>query len=537
MAQLAATGANSIRTWGVEGADAILDEAHALGLTVTIGIWLGHERHGFDYGDEAQVAEQMARAKAAVLAHKDHPALLMWGIGNEMEGFGDGNDPTIWKAVNDIAAMVKELDPHHPTMTVTAEIGGDRVEWLHRRSPAIDVHGINSYGGAPSLPKRLAEAGATKPYVLTEFGTVGSWESGKTAWGSPYEQTSTEKAAFFKLSYESAVLEQPGKALGAYVFTWGFKMEGTATWLGLLLPDGSTIATVDAMTEYWTGEPPANRSPVVTPLRIDGPDQVKPGALISVSTDVSDPESKSLTARWTLRPESSEMLTGGDFRRDLPDIPEAIVEATLDDVRLRMPPEPGAYRLFYYVNDGAGKAATASLPILVMGTPRPRLPIDVYTDGLEAMPWAPAGWMGNVDDLTLDGDYRASVHRGDRSVRLHYTGTFNWVGVAWQHPPNNWGDQEGGFDVTGARALEVWARGEYGGEKVTFGVGIIGNDKPFADSAIVKGKAVELTDSWTRYTVPLSRKDLSSIKTAFVITISGRRTPVTVYLDDVRFVK
>ena len=53
--RLAEAGANSVRTWGAEGLDDILDEAHEHGLTVTAGIWLGHERHGFDYGDPAQV--------------------------------------------------------------------------------------------------------------------------------------------------------------------------------------------------------------------------------------------------------------------------------------------------------------------------------------------------------------------------------------------------------------------------------------------------------------------------------------------------
>ena len=45
--QLAAAGANSVRTWGGE-VGILLDEAHARGMTVTVGIWLGHERHGFD---------------------------------------------------------------------------------------------------------------------------------------------------------------------------------------------------------------------------------------------------------------------------------------------------------------------------------------------------------------------------------------------------------------------------------------------------------------------------------------------------------
>ncbi len=76
--ELAAAGANSVRTWGADGLDARLDEAHALGLSVTVGIWLGHERHGFDYGDPEQVAAQLERARRAVLRYKDHPALLMW---------------------------------------------------------------------------------------------------------------------------------------------------------------------------------------------------------------------------------------------------------------------------------------------------------------------------------------------------------------------------------------------------------------------------------------------------------------------------
>ena len=52
--ELAAAGGNSIRTWGGDDIDALLDAAHELGLSVTVGIWLGHERHGFDYDDVSQ---------------------------------------------------------------------------------------------------------------------------------------------------------------------------------------------------------------------------------------------------------------------------------------------------------------------------------------------------------------------------------------------------------------------------------------------------------------------------------------------------
>ena len=46
-----AYGANSIRTWGVNDAISVLDEAHSKGLSVVFGMWVAVERQGFDYND------------------------------------------------------------------------------------------------------------------------------------------------------------------------------------------------------------------------------------------------------------------------------------------------------------------------------------------------------------------------------------------------------------------------------------------------------------------------------------------------------
>ena len=459
--ELAAAGANSIRTWGAEGAGEILDKAHSLGMTVTVGIWLGHERHGFDYRDKSQIERQLQQARDAVLKYRDHPALLLWGIGNEMEGFESGDDPVIWAAVNNVAAMVKELDPNHPTMTVTAEIGGGRIASLHAHSPDIDIHGINSYGGALSVAERLREGGGTKPYVITEFGPVGSWEMPTTDWGAPYEQTSTQKADFYRQSYEKAVLAAPGQVLGSYAFLWGHKMEGTSTWFGMMLSDGAKLGAVDAMTELWSGKPPDDFSPTIEALVVDTATELDPGAEVRVSTVAVDPEGKAVELNWVLRPESGEYLTGGDFRHALPDLESAVVDAAEGKAVVRMPDEPGPYRLFAYAHDPAGNAATANIPLLVKGEVQPRMPVSVYEDSLESMPWAPSGWMGNVDSLSLDGSFADDTHECPAVIRMRYTGTFGWVGVAWQNPPNNWGEQDGGFDLTGATELELWARGEY----------------------------------------------------------------------------
>lgn len=363
--ELARAGGNSVRTWGADDIGALLDAAHALGLSVTVGIWLGHERHGFDYGDEQQVARQKERVRRIVLRHRNHPALLLWGLGNETEGFEEGDNPIIWSAVNDIAEMVKDLDPNHPTMTVTAFVHGERIDYVHKRSPGIDIHGINAYAGARTVPGRLRAAGATKPFVLTEFGPAGPWEMPTTDWGAPYEQTSTQKAAFYRTVYKQAVLAAPGQALGSYAFLWGHKMEGTATWFGMFTNDGARTAVVDTMTELWTGSPPADRAPSIEPLVIDGKRKLKSGDIVDVRSSASDPDGGRLCVRWLLQPESGEYTTGGDFRPDLPIIEGAIFDSSIDGARVRMPKEPGPYRLFIYVYDESGNAATANIPLLV----------------------------------------------------------------------------------------------------------------------------------------------------------------------------
>ena len=535
---LQAAGGNSVRTWDAgETTGELLDRAHALGLTVTLGIWLGHERHGFDYADETQVEGQYQRARDIVLRFRDHPALLLWGIGNEMEGFEQGDNPRIWAAVNDIAAMVKELDPNHPTMTVTTFVHGERIDFVHRRMPSIDIHGINAYGGAGVVPSLLRDGDASKPFVLTEFGPVGPWETGMTAWDAPLEATSTEKADFYRQSYEQAILASPGQALGAYAFLWGNKVEATTTWFGMWLEDGKRLAAVDTMSELWTGQPPSFPVPAIDPLVAASGTTGDPGDLLRVTASGHGEEVAGLQALWELKADSLETSTGGDFRADMPVIENAIVGASLTDAEVLLPSAPGPYRLYYTVWDEHGGAATANLPLLVAGEKRTPLPLPVYEDGFEGMPWAPSGWMGQTEELTLDGSSTEQVRSGKHSIRMRYTGLYGWVGVAWQHPPNNWGDQPGGFDLTGASALEVWARGQYGGEKVAFGVGLADENQPYPDSAIERIEDIVLTSEWQRIVVPLKRKDLSSIKNGFVVTLTGRSSTVTVYLDGIRFIE
>lgn len=539
---LAEAGGNSTRTWGADGLGPRLDEAHRLGLTVTVGIWLGHERHGFNYNDAAQVAAQYQRARQAILAYRNHPALLMWGIGNEMEGFGEGNNAAIWSAVNNIAAMAHQLDPNHPTMTVVAEIGGSRVKAIHQLCPDIDIVGINSYGGVESLPERYRKAGGTRPFVITEFGPPGAWETPKNVWGAPPELTSTAKAAAYRRAWSKGVEGSRGPALGGYAFTWGHKQEVTATWFGMLLPDGSRLAAVDAMTEAWTGRPPANRCPVIDSLALDGPDRVPPGATVEARLRTSDPEGDPLKVHWILQRERVGASVGGDAETAPPTYPGAIVAGRLDGASVKMPKGGGGYRLFAYIRDGHGGAAVANIPLFDEGPPEipsaPRIavPLVLYDDdGRTAPPYVPSGWMGNTGGLKLVEDCADRPHTGKTCIRCTYQPGDGWAGVVWQHPANAWGDNPGGRNLTGAHQLSFWARGEKGGETVSFGVGIIGDDKPFPDTAHARREGVRLGREWTRYTIDLDGHDLSRITSGFFFSVAGSGAPTVFYLDDLVF--
>jgi hypothetical protein len=134
-------GGNSIRTWGVERAQQVLDEAQKRGLSVMLGFWLQHERHGFDYDNKDKVLKQLNYYKSIVDKFKNHPALLVWGIGNELNL--QYTNPACWNAVEDIA------DFFH-----TADIGKftEKLEWY-----LYEFHQIlktRQVGGSSSRPDK-----------------------------------------------------------------------------------------------------------------------------------------------------------------------------------------------------------------------------------------------------------------------------------------------------------------------------------------------------------------------------------------------
>ncbi len=371
---LASLGGNTIRTWGADQLEprrwedgrvmSLMDRAHELGLKVCAGYWVEHPGHDFDYDDPAQVEKQLQSVRAFVNEWKDHPALLMWGVGNEVAG---PDMARVFRELNTISAEIKKLDPDHPTMTATAGIWPSHGALFKQHCPDIDILGVNAYAGLPAVPQELLRQGYDGPYLITEYGPIGHWECAVTPWGAEIEQASADKARTYTAFHSSAITNQPDRALGGFVFLWGQKQERTDTWYSMFLRTGEKVATVDELAKIWSGRYPPNRAPLV-----EGIDTelffaaAKPGAEFSASVRATDPESDALEFDWVVRRESSDKKFGGAFESAPEDVPGCVLSGDESDaIRIRLPDEPGNYRLHVYVRDGQGGAGTANIPFQV----------------------------------------------------------------------------------------------------------------------------------------------------------------------------
>ena len=63
-----------------------------------------------------QIRKQTEKIVSIVKKTKDHPAVLMWAIGNELDFVPplEPFNPRVWDAVNQAARAIHAVDPNHP---------------------------------------------------------------------------------------------------------------------------------------------------------------------------------------------------------------------------------------------------------------------------------------------------------------------------------------------------------------------------------------------------------------------------------------
>lgn len=157
-------GINTIRVYAPIDDKAVLDEIHAAGLKVIMGI--GYNTAGKDFDIISGTFIDY------VNKYKDHPAILMWELGNEYnyhpEWF-ERSDINVWyNALNDAAGIIHENDPYHPVATAHGELPE---AWVLASCPNVDVWGMNAYRwDHPAAIFEEWEELSEKPMYLSETG-------------------------------------------------------------------------------------------------------------------------------------------------------------------------------------------------------------------------------------------------------------------------------------------------------------------------------------------------------------------------------
>jgi hypothetical protein len=163
-------------------------------------------------------------------------------------------------------------------------------------------------------------------------------------------------------------------------------------------------------------------------------------------------------------------------------------------------------------------------------------PFVVYKEQGPGNHFVPSGRMGDTSDLSLSYASKEDPFAGSTCIKVIYTANLSqgagWAGLYWQNPPNNWGNQAGGYDLSGAKKLTFMARGEVGDEIVEFKMGgIMGS---CGDSDQASTGPIQLTQEWQKYSIDVSQLDLSNVIGGFCFAISSMENPegATFYLDE-----
>lgn len=371
--QLAAeSGANSVRTWNASNAGDLLEMAQGYGMTVMIGIWLSHDAS--DYLDPSYTIRKSNEIQRIVELHKNHPALLMWALGNEINLEG-ADTPEAWQFVNEQACLIKSLDPDHPVITVIS-YDNHAVDNIAAYAPELDAVGVNAYGALGSVRTMIDATSFQGPYIITEWGVNGHWEAQRTVWGRPIEPTSEEKVDYHLKRYEQNILANSDKCIGSYVFLWGQKQERTPTWYSMFIEKlpGLDLAvaacpTVDAMRFNWSGDWPSNRAPKVDQITINdktatGDVILAPGESFIARVAAADPDNDGLRFVWELMEEPTILGIGGSYE-PRPGALGNVIDGSLSELNFIAPEKAGEYRLFVYVLDQNGHVGTANFPFQV----------------------------------------------------------------------------------------------------------------------------------------------------------------------------
>jgi hypothetical protein len=370
----AQNGANAFRTWGgsVESINKDIVLAKANKMYIMQGIGLTKNRAS--YLDEEYKNKLRKQVRELAETFKDDPNILLWGIGNEIDYEEKANFGAAWIFVDELAQLIKSIDKRHLVSTVITH-NQRALDSIAKYTSHLDLVGINSYGPIGKVEAMVEKSNFKGAYMITEWGPTGFWETSKTQWKAPIEQTSEEKRIVYEDRYNNYILNSK-RCLGSFVFLWGQKEERTPTWFSMFVENsveglplkGEKTPMVEAMERVWKGVELTQTAPVIHKFTIDGKapienPTVSSGQTFEGNVTVTDKQDDKLTYVWEILKEATVLGSGGSHEPR----PDRVgkVETTYNSSFKTEVSEPGNYRLYVYVLDNTGFVSTANVPFQV----------------------------------------------------------------------------------------------------------------------------------------------------------------------------
>ena len=199
---------NAVRTYEPLLDRSVLDQLSEAGIFVLNSVYVWG-------GDPASVVTDRVNAV------KDHPAILMWVLGNEWNYNGlyvDLPHAEALARLNDAAALVRAADPEHPIASIYGELPtAATIDAM----PDVDVWGINAYRGI-SFGNLFADFAALseKPMFLGEYGADAYNATPAVSAYDPTSQAMAVQALTRAIIDASAAVNASGVALGGTLFEW-----------------------------------------------------------------------------------------------------------------------------------------------------------------------------------------------------------------------------------------------------------------------------------------------------------------------------
>lgn len=168
-----------------------------------------------------------------------------------------------------------------------------------------------------------------------------------------------------------------------------------------------------------------------------------------------------------------------------------------------------------------------------------KFPFYIYSSQYHHLHYSLSGFAGDILDVK---NFRVlEPIFGKSCLKIEYTPVYKlnrvgWVQLYWQYPSNNWADhEEGGFDLSEAKYLFFYSKGEQGNEQIEFKVGGIRGE--FGDSSDITTSLISLSKEWTLYMINLEGYDLSNVIGGFGAHIHAHLNPkgITFYLNDIYY--